>query len=91
MKFLGRCYLDVANFDLVKLHKLVFAMLKVMVQAVAFCFLWSLDAEAVLTALSLFAALREQTDIVGNHGDIRIDYLVYCHMSNAKNILTAGT
>lgn len=59
-------------------------------QAVCFFYLWSLNADAVLTALSLFASMREQTDAVGNHDEIPVEYAVYTHLSNAKNILTAG-
>jgi hypothetical protein len=44
----------------------------------------------VLAALSLFGCMREQVDVVGNHDEIAPQYAIYAHLSNTKNIVTAG-
>lgn len=60
-------------------------------QMVCFIYLWSLDSDAVLAALSLFRCICDEAEIRCALDDMPPDYNVYSELANATNLQTAGS
>lgn len=64
-------------------------------EVVLFMYLWSVDIECVLVAMSCFALLAEEADIRYGQDDLTATYLlpnyhVYFELANSSTILTTG-
>lgn len=59
-------------------------------------YLWSIDMEAVLVAMSCFALLCQEAEIRCGSDEVTVTYLVpnyhvYQELAQASNVLTTGT
>ena len=64
-------------------------------QVVLFMYLWSIDMEAVLVAMSCFALLCEEAEIRCGSDEVAVtcllpNYHLYVELAQASNILTTG-
>ena len=64
-------------------------------EVVFFMYLWSIDMEAVLVAMSCFSLLCEEADIRGGSDEVQAtfilpNYVVYQELAQASTILTTG-
>lgn len=66
-----------------------------LLQVVFFMYLWSIDMDAVLVAMSCFALLCQEAEIRCGSDEVTVTYLVpnyhlYQELANASTVLTTG-
>uniref|UniRef100_A0A915KNP1 Neurofibromin n=1 Tax=Romanomermis culicivorax TaxID=13658 RepID=A0A915KNP1_ROMCU len=59
-------------------------------ETTCFLYLWSLDSDAVLTAMSMFRLLSEEIEIRCGVDDLPADYYVFAELASATNLQSAG-
>lgn len=68
----------------------------VLFQVVFFMYLWSIDVDAVLVAMSCFALLCQEAEIRCGSDELTVTYLlpnyhIYQELAQASNVVTTGT
>ncbi|KAH9376387.1 hypothetical protein HPB48_014676 [Haemaphysalis longicornis] len=86
-------YTDYANLGS---HVAICKQAHIKLEVVFFMYLWSVDIDAVLVAMSCFALLCEEADIRCGQDDLSVTYLlpnyhVYQELATASTVLTTGT
>lgn len=62
----------------------------VKLETVCFMYLWSLDSDAVLTAMSLFRLLCEEAELRCSADEMPPEYFVYAELASAHNLQSVG-
>ncbi|KPM02360.1 neurofibromin-like protein [Sarcoptes scabiei] len=76
-------------------HVAICKQAHIKLEVVLFIYLWSIDIECVLVAMSCFALLAEEADIRCGQDDLTSTYLlpnynVYLELANSSTVLTTG-